>query len=112
MAERQRPRAAGPRVQGDPPLRPAPFCITTISGFERIGRYETFEKLRKPVKLTRGWGDCYGHALVATGRADIMVDPLMNPWNAAPFVPIMQEAGGHFLDWSGRPTIIRATASR
>ena len=57
------------------------------------------------MKLTRGWGDCYGHALVATGRADIMVDPLMNPWDAAPFVPIMQEAGGHFLDWSGRPTI-------
>ncbi len=81
------------------------FCITTISGFERIGRYDAFEKLRKSVKLTRGWGDCYGHALVATGRADVMVDPLMNPWDAAPFIPIMQEAGGHFVDWSGRPTI-------
>jgi histidinol-phosphatase len=86
-------------------LSDALLCVTTISGFERIGRYETFEKLRSSVKLTRGWGDCYGHALVATGRADVMIDPLMNPWDAAPFIPILQEAGGHFLDWSGRASI-------
>jgi histidinol-phosphatase len=86
-------------------LSDALMCVTTISGFERIGRYKTFEELRTAVQLTRGWGDCYGHALVATGRADVMVDPLMNPWDAAPFIPILQEAGGHFLDWQGRPTI-------
>jgi myo-inositol-1(or 4)-monophosphatase len=86
-------------------LSDALLCITTISGFKRIGRYETFEKLRSAVKLTRGWGDCYGHALVATGRADVMLDPLMNPWDAAPFIPILQEAGGHFCDWEGRPSI-------
>jgi histidinol-phosphatase len=81
------------------------LCVTTISGFERIGRYETFEKLRSSVKLTRGWGDCYGHILVATGRAEVMVDPLMNPWDAAALVPILREAGGHFLDWQGRDSI-------
>jgi myo-inositol-1(or 4)-monophosphatase len=86
-------------------LSDALLCITTISGFQRIGRYETFEKVRSAVKLTRGWGDCYGHALVATGRADVMIDPLMNPWDAAPFIPILQEAGGHFLDWEGQPSI-------
>ncbi len=86
-------------------LSEALFCVTTISGWERIGRYEAFEKIRSQAKLTRGWGDCYGHALVATGRAEVMVDPLMNPWDAAALVPIVQEAGGHFCDWSGGTSI-------
>jgi histidinol-phosphatase len=55
--------------------------------------------------LERGWGDCYGHCLVATGRADIMLDPRMNPWDCAALVPIVQEAGGRFSDWNGRVTI-------
>ena len=79
--------------------------MTTISGWERIGRYDAFEKIRAQAKLTRGWGDCYGHALVATGRADVMVDPLMNPWDAAALVPIVQEAGGSFCDWKGKTSI-------
>ena len=44
-------------------------------------------------------------ALVATGRADVMVDPRMNPWDCAALIPVLQEAGGHFLDWTGKPTI-------
>jgi histidinol phosphatase-like enzyme (inositol monophosphatase family) len=55
--------------------------------------------------LERGWGDCYGHCLVATGRADVMLDPRMNPWDCAALVPIVQEAGGRFTDWTGRVTI-------
>ena len=39
--------------------------------------------------------------LVATGRAEIMVDPLMNVWDAAALIPIIEEAGGHFVDWDG-----------
>ncbi len=93
------------RVSSVGRLEDALFCVTTISGWERIGRYDAFERIRSAVKLTRGWGDCYGHALVATGRADVMVDPLMNPWDGAPFVPILAEAGGHFVDWSGRVSI-------
>ena len=98
-----RPRSA--RVSSVDRLSDALFCVTTISGWERIGRYDAFEKIRSAVKLTRGWGDCYGHAPVATGRADVMVDPLMNAWDAAALLPIVQEAGGHFCDWNGRPSI-------
>lgn len=97
------PRRA--RVSPVDRLSEALFCVTTISGWERIGRYDAFERIRSAAKLTRGWGDCYGHALVATGRADVMVDPLMNPWDAAALVPIVQEAGGHFCDWTGRTSI-------
>lgn len=86
-------------------LSEALFCVTTISGWERIGRYDTFQHLYSAAKLTRGWGDCYGHALVATGRADVMIDPMMNAWDAAALLPIVQEAGGHFVDWNGQPSI-------
>ena len=53
----------------------------------------------------RGWGDCYGHALVATGRAEVMLDPVMNPWDSAPFLPILTEAGGRFTTRHGVETI-------
>jgi histidinol-phosphatase len=97
------PRQA--RVSQVDRLSEALFCVTTVSGWERIGRYDAFEKVRAQAKLTRGWGDCYGHALVATGRADVMIDPLMNPWDAAALVPIVQEAGGSFCDWTGKTSI-------
>ncbi|HMD31675.1 MAG TPA: inositol monophosphatase family protein [Candidatus Acidoferrales bacterium] len=64
-----------------------------------------YQKLRQRVKLERGWGDCYGYALVATGRADIMMDSALHEWDAAPLVPIMEEAGGKFTDWRGKRTI-------
>jgi myo-inositol-1(or 4)-monophosphatase len=43
--------------------------------------------------------------LAATGRIDVMLDPRMNPWDAAPFLPIYAEAGGHYTSWTGEPTI-------
>jgi len=59
----------------------------------------------RATKYARGWGDCYGHILVATGRADIMIDPELNVWDAAPLYTIVTEAGGRFTDVEGRATI-------
>jgi len=59
------------------------------------------ELLQARAKVSRTWGDCYGYVLVATGRADVMVDPVMNLWDCAPLLPIMEEAGGTFTDWRG-----------
>jgi len=56
-------------------------------------------------RITRGWGDAYGHALVATGRAEVMVDPVLAVWDAAPLLPIVREAGGRFSDLQGNETI-------
>jgi histidinol phosphatase-like enzyme (inositol monophosphatase family) len=81
------------------------FCFTTVQGFARIGRMDAFESLIGAAGIARGWGDCYGHVLVATGRAEVMVDPLMNPWDAAALVPIVEEAGGTFMDWNGTTSI-------
>ena len=55
--------------------------------------------------ITRTWGDAYGYLLVATGRAEAMVDPAMHLWDACAVAPIIDEAGGRFTDWRGRPTI-------
>ena len=52
----------------------------------------------------RGWGDLFGHVLVATGRVDVMVDPLMNIWDNAALKPIVEEAGGTFTDLAGVST--------
>jgi histidinol phosphatase-like enzyme (inositol monophosphatase family) len=52
-------------------------------------------------KLVRTWGDCYGYLLVAAGHADIMIDPIMNPWDIAALVPVIRGAGGVITDWTG-----------
>jgi len=61
--------------------------------------------LQRRAAFSRSWGDCYGHVLVATGRADVMVDPILNAWDASPFLAILTEAGGRFTDLSGEATI-------
>ena len=61
-----------------------------------------WSELQRATALQRSWGDCYGHCLVATGRADVMLDPRMNPWDCAALIPILEEAGGRFTDWRGR----------
>jgi len=55
--------------------------------------------------LVRTWGDGYGYLLVATGRAEVMIDPRLNPWDAAAVEVVVNEAGGRFSDWRGRPRI-------
>ena len=97
------PRPA--RVSSVQRLDEALFCTTTITRWRTLGRQDVFDRLCGHSSLARGWSDCYGHLLVATGRADVMVDPVMNVWDAAALLPIVQEAGGHFLTLDGRPVV-------
>ncbi len=64
-----------------------------------------WDRVTRDADLTRSWGDAYGHALVATGRAEVMVDPILSPWDAAPLLPILEEAGGRFTNLEGEVTI-------
>jgi len=61
-------------------------------------------------RLSRTWGDCYGYLLVATGRAEVMVDPVMSAWDAAALQPAIVEAGGTFTDWDGNATAFGGSA--
>jgi histidinol-phosphatase len=72
---------------------------------ERLGHGPAWAELRKRAKLHRGWGDCYGHMLVACGRAEAMVDPIVSIWDVAPMAVILPEAGGRFSALSGTESI-------
>lgn len=75
------------------------------AAFEKQGRQQAWERFKRIANYRAGWCDAYGYLLVATGRAEVMLDPEMSSWDCAPFPPILQEAGGYFGDWSGNVTI-------
>jgi histidinol-phosphatase len=58
-------------------------------------------RLRRSGFQMRTWGDGYGYALLATGRVDVMVDPVVNRWDVAPMLVLVTEAGGRFTDLAG-----------
>jgi histidinol-phosphatase len=91
------------RVSGVKNLSEATLIITDYVSL--YGKDEAVKRLCGAAKLVRGWGDCYGYALVATGRAEVVLDPKMNVWDCAALAPIMEEAGGTFTTWDGRATI-------
>lgn len=62
-----------------------------------------FDRLCRSARLCRTWADCYGYLLLATGWADVVVDPIMNPWDIAALVPVVRGAGGVITDWRGGP---------
>jgi len=86
-------------------LADAVFVTSQVDTFAERDAAEAYKQLESAAYVTRTWGDCYGYLLVATGRVDFMVDPLMSVWDAAALQPILEEAGGTFTDWKGNPTI-------
>lgn len=89
------------RVSQTERLEDALLLSTDFSSCERYGFGRAAEMLQSRAKTSRTWGDCYGYVLVATGRGDVMLDPVMNLWDCAALLPIMEEAGGTFTDWNG-----------
>lgn len=83
-------------------LKEAVFTYTSWSGFRTRKRLDVFEQLHKGCFFCRGWSDGYGYFLVATGRAEICLDPGFKVWDAAPFPVILKEAGGFFGSWEGK----------
>jgi histidinol-phosphatase len=71
---------------------------------EGAGRRAGWQALARGAAVARTWGDCYGYLLVATGRAEVMTDDVVSPWDVAALLPVITEAGGVFTDWNGRVT--------
>jgi histidinol-phosphatase len=88
------------------PLSDGVFLFSQGDSFSERGAPEAYSELERAAYITRSWGDGYGYLLVATGRTDVIVDPIMNLWDAAPMLPVLQEAGGSFTDWQGLPTVL------
>jgi len=80
------------------------FVMSQVDLFAEYGRQDAYHQLEQKAYITRTWGDGYGYLLVATGRIEVMVDPVMHIWDAAAIQPVMEEAGGTFTDWQGNPT--------
>ena len=83
---------------------------TLPAGGSSSDRARQWSSLAGAVGVARTWGDCYGYLLVATGRAEIMVDDIVNPWDAAALQPIVEEAGGVFTGWNGVRTAFSGSA--
>jgi myo-inositol-1(or 4)-monophosphatase len=93
------------RVSQVDSLERAVLAHADVNSFASHGREEAWQRLARATYFRAGWGDAYGHCLVATGRAELMLDPIMSVWDCGPLLPILQEAGGYFGDWQGNPTI-------
>lgn len=79
--------------------------LTTDARFaDRPERLAAWQSLASRASVARTWGDCYGYLLLATGRAEVMVDDVVSPWDSAALYPIVTEAGGVFTDWNGHAT--------
>lgn len=97
------------RVSSRAALGEALCCSSDFTSFARrpdaAAGATARARLEAASGILRTWGDGYGYLLVATGRADVMIDPLMNAWDAAAVETVITEAGGRFTDWQGRPRI-------
>jgi histidinol phosphatase-like enzyme (inositol monophosphatase family) len=100
------PRPARVSEVGD--LDDGLLLTTELETFKKNSRpdaLEVFLRLQQASRVARTWGDGYGYLMVATGRAEVMIDPIVNLWDAAPLQTIIEEAGGRFSDWQGNVTI-------
>jgi len=93
------------RVSQCAPLSQGLFLTSEVASFDEVDGRDVYLRLQSVARLSRTWGDCYGYLMVATGRAELMVDPVAAVWDLAPLLPILEEAGGTFTDWQGRRTI-------
>ena len=83
----------------------AVMLTTDHLNIEQYQNLPAFENLMRNVKLYRQWGDCYGYYLIATGFADIMIDPIMSPWDKLSLIPIIKGAGGVITDYQGNDPV-------
>ncbi len=93
------------RVRNCDSLSSAVMLVTDIPDIEKFQNINRFNALVKKVKLLRNWGDCYGYYLVAAGFADIMIDPIMSPWDTMALIPVIRGAGGIITDYHGNDPV-------
>ncbi len=89
------------RVSSVNQLADSLFLTSQVDNFDRRQAQSAYKALEEKAYISRSWGDGYGYLLVATGRAELMVDPIVNPWDIAAVAPVILEAGGQFSSWAG-----------
>lgn len=103
--EREGQATVPARVCEPMPLSESIVCTTGSEYYRRTSRMHVLKRLEETCGRMRGWSDCYALVLLATGRCQVALDPMMNPWDCGPFPVIIAEAGGIFTSWKGEPGI-------
>ena len=78
---------------------------TSLSYFDTPQLRALYEQLDTQARHTRGWSDCYGFVLLATGRVDAIIEPVLSIWDFAAAIPIITESGAIWSDLAGNPNI-------
>lgn len=103
--ETMKERAIRAQVSPQSDVSQAMICTTGQGAFHRSGRVGEFLKLREATRKDRGFGHCWSHLLVATGRMDISIEPKIKSWDIAPFAALLAESGGKLTDFAGVETV-------
>jgi len=78
---------------------------TVLSSSSWVGREQDnaagIEAVARAAGMYRTWGDCFGYFSLATGGADVMLDPQLEYWDVAAIVPVVEGAGGRVTSWRG-----------
>lgn len=98
------------RVMDTEDMARAVVSFTDAASFQAYGREAAWQRVMKSSYYRVGWSDAYGHALVASGRLELMLDPVMNPWDCGPFPVLLREAGGFFGSWTGEEGLFAGEA--
>ena len=93
------------RVRPTARIEEATFLTSDPLNTAKYQNGAAYEALTRRARLVRTWGDCYGYLLLAAGWADVMCDPIMNPWDIQALIPIIRGAGGVITDWQGRDPV-------
>lgn len=99
------------QVSGRETLKGSTIVCGSILRLAQQGRLETLMSLAQTSIALRTWSDAYGHALVATGRADAMVDPVVSRWDISAVALIVREAGGKFTNFAGSEALAEEALS-
>ena len=89
------------RVTDRKTLAGSVICCGGHRSMVKADRWRPFEKIVAKALATRTWSDAYGHALVASGRVDAMIDPVVAHYDISAAALIVREAGGRFTDFTG-----------
>jgi myo-inositol-1(or 4)-monophosphatase len=92
-------------VRNQSELSDSVLLTTDHLNIQKYQNIDKFNILIHRVKLYRNWGDCYGYYLVATGFADIMIDPVMSVWDSMALIPVIRGAGGTITDYQGNDPV-------
>ncbi len=72
-----------------------------VEAWAATAQQERFLALVQRAQRSRGFGDFWGHMLVARGAAVAMIEPELSEWDFAPLVVIVTEAGGRVTQVDG-----------